>query len=81
MKEQYDVFSPLHKEIGFSPLSEFSWLTDDKLVQKSVFDDKVEIIVNFSDKEFSYREKQIPAESVLIKWKESGKDFIYSPKI
>jgi glycosyl hydrolase family 129 len=34
MKEQYDFFSPLHREIGFAPMTEFNWLSDDRLVQR-----------------------------------------------
>ena len=73
MKEQYDFFSPLHKEIGFS------WLSEDRLVQKSVFDDKVEIVANFSEKVFAYRDKTVQAGSVMAHWKASGKTKVYTP--
>jgi beta-lactamase regulating signal transducer with metallopeptidase domain len=79
MKEHYDFFSPLHRELGFSQMTGFCWLTKDRLVQKSVFDDKVEIVANFSDKEFSYKDKNIPSGSVMALWKDSGKTKFYTP--
>jgi|GEM_PF-224079 len=80
MKEQYDFFSPLHRELGFSRMTDFSWLSEDRLVQKSVFDNKVEIIANFSGKAFSYKSKKVPAGSVMVHRKVSGEIKVYTPK-
>lgn len=61
-----DVFSPYHQKIGELALTEFKILTQDRLVQKSVFGDAVEVIVNFSDETIAYSEIPIPKMSALI---------------
>jgi hypothetical protein len=78
MKEQYDFFSALHRELGFSPMTDFSWLTEDRLVQKTVFDDKVEMVANFSGQDFKYQEETLPAGSVMAHWLGTGETKIYT---
>jgi hypothetical protein len=77
MKAQYDVFSPLHRELGFSPMTGFDWLTPDRLVQRAVFGDRVEIVANFSGEECAYEKNSIPAGAVLVHWKDSGRVEVY----
>ena len=79
IREQYDLFSPLHRELGFSRLTDFSWLTKDRLVQRCVFDDRAEIVANFSDKPYMYRGEKIPAAGILVYWRNSGKVSIHTP--
>ena len=33
LKRHYDFFSPLHRELALQPLTDFRWLSEDKLVQ------------------------------------------------
>jgi hypothetical protein len=73
MKRHYEFFSPLHRKIGFAQMKDFNWLSADRMLQRTVFDNQVEIVVNFSHKSYRYREFEIPARSVLAKWTEDGK--------
>jgi hypothetical protein len=80
MKEQFDFFSPLNRELAFSQMTGFEWLTSDRLVQKTVFADKVEIIANFSENGFPYQDKKVPAGSVMAHWTASGETKVYTPR-
>jgi len=73
MKKHYEFFSPLHRKIGFAQMTDFNWLSADRMLQSSVFDDRVEIVANFSPELRSYKEFEIPARSILAKWTEDGK--------
>jgi len=73
MKRHYEFFSPLHRKIGFAQMTDFNWLSADRMLQRTVFDDQVEIMVNFSQKSHCYQGFEIPARSVLAKWTEDGK--------
>jgi len=55
----------LHEKLGFSKVTDFEWLSDDQLVQKTSWEDGASIIVNFSDQDFVINELKIPAKSLL----------------
>jgi hypothetical protein len=71
-------FSPLHRETGLLPMSEFRWLTEDRMVQKTVFGNKVEMVVNFGNTTFKYQGTVIHPLSILARRLESGEVKIYS---
>jgi len=73
MKRRLERFSPLHRELGFAQMTDFAWLSDDRLLQRTVFDDSVELIANFSKATREYSGLSIPGRSVLGKWKNTGK--------
>jgi len=77
MKTQYDFFSLLHRELGFSPMTDFAWLTADRLVQRTTFEDRVEIIANFSEQIFTYQAQAVPPGSVLVYWRDSAEVWVY----
>jgi hypothetical protein len=79
LKKHYAFFSPLHRELGFGRMTDFDWLTEDRLVQKATFNDSVELIANFSGAPFTYGETTIPGRSVLAVWKETQKTQLYTP--
>jgi hypothetical protein len=79
MKAHYDFFSPLHRELGLLPMTDFSWLTPDRLVQRTVFGDRVEMVANFSMEDFDYQGKVIPKRSIMAKWRNTGETRIYTP--
>ena len=78
LKQHYDFFSPLHREVGFKRMVDFTWLSKDRLVQKTVFDGGVEIIANFSQGPFAYGEAKISGHSILAMWKQKQKEKLYS---
>ena len=78
MKRYYEYFSPLHRELGFSQMTDFDWLSPDKLLQRTVFEDKVEMVANFSHENRRYGELAIPARSVSASWKDKTKTRAFS---
>jgi len=73
MKRHDDFFSPLHREFGFAQMTDFNWLCSDRMLQRVVFDDRVELIANFSKEYRRYQGVEIPGRSVLARWTEKGK--------
>ena len=73
IKEHYDFFSPLHREFGFSQMTDFNWLSSDRKLQRAVFEGRVELIANFSQESRGYRGADIPARSISARWLDGGK--------
>lgn len=74
----YSVFSPLHRKIATMPLTKFEILTDDRWVQKSTFGDSVEVVVNYKSETFVYNEKEIPVESAMVFYKDTGLSDVFT---
>jgi hypothetical protein len=72
-------FSPLHRELGLLPLTDFAWLTTDRMVQRTVLGDKVEMVANFTDKPFEDSRAAVPGRSVLARWLGTGATSVYTP--
>lgn len=79
MKAHYDFFSPLHRDTALLPLTEFEWLTPDRLVQRTLFGDKIEMFANFRDADYLFEKTTIPARSILAQQRDSGKILIFTP--
>jgi hypothetical protein len=79
MKAHYDFFSPLHRTTGLLPMTDFAWLTSDRLVQWTVFGDEVEMVANFSSTDFEYQGTVVPKRSIFAKWSKTGKTEIFTP--
>ena len=79
MKDHYAFFSPLHRELGLLPMTDFAWLTLDRMVQRTVFGDEVEMVANFGAQEFSYQGKSVLERSVLARWINAGKMQVFIP--
>ena len=52
LADHYQFFSPIHRAVGTKPLTEFTWLTEDKKVQRTRFGDEVELTANFGEKAY-----------------------------
>jgi hypothetical protein len=68
IKRHYDFFSPLHRELALLPLSDFRWLTADKLVQTTRFGDLAEITSNFGGQPFTNGAIQLPPQTLEVRW-------------
>jgi hypothetical protein len=66
IRKHYEIFSPLHRKLGFARMTGFSWLTPDRLVQRTEFDGTTEIVANFSAAEFLHKGTVIPAGGLLV---------------
>ncbi|MFB3897470.1 MAG: glycoside hydrolase [bacterium] len=80
IKRHYDFFSPLHRELGRLPMTEFNWLTPNRMVQRTVFGDKTELIANYSEASYEYQGTQIPGKSIMAKPLGSKEIQIYTPR-
>ncbi len=74
-----EFFAPLHRELGLLPLTDFAWLTDDRMVQRTAFGDAVEMVANFAEEDFHHLETAIPGRSILARWLETGDTRVYTP--
>lgn len=79
MQAHYAFFSPLHRQTALLPLTDFAWLTSDRLVQRTVFGGKVEAVANFSPDPFRYPGTTIPGQSILARWRDTGRSRLYTP--
>ncbi len=79
IKSHYDFFSPLHRELALLPLTDFAWLTPDRMVQRTVFGGRIEMVANFGVADFDYQGKLIPKRSILAKWRNTGKMLLFTP--
>lgn len=77
--KHYQVFSPIHQIAGLLPMTDFQWLSEDQLVQRTVFGEEVEMVANFKEQTVSYINEEIPAKSILIIWIKENKKMIYTP--
>ena len=80
MKRYYDFFSPLHRETATLPLTSFDWLTPDRLVQRTLFGERIEVIANFRATQFRHQDSLFPASSVVVRRLDSGTVKIFSPE-
>lgn len=80
LTSHYAFFSPLHREIGVLPLTDFTYLTSDHLVQRTRFGSAVEVIANLRSAPSTYLKNQLPAWSVLVRQLRTGIIKIYTPK-
>ena len=78
IKRHYAFFSPLHRKIGGQAMTDFEWLSDDKLVQRTEFGDTVELFANFGAEPFAYKDVVIPGKSVVARWIGTGKIVVFS---
>jgi hypothetical protein len=79
IQSHYRFFSPLHRDAGLLAMSDFQWLTEDRLVQRTTFGDWLEMVANFSAAAFAYQGNSIPPGSILARQIKTGAQHMYSP--
>ena len=62
----YKTINAIHKKVAELPMTDFQVLRDDYQVQRSVFGDKYEVIVNFSEESYTYKNKLILPDDLLF---------------
>ncbi len=70
--------APLHRELALQPMTEFQWLTDDRLVQQTTFGDGTRLIANFDVAAREVDGAQLAAQSVIA-IRPDGEISRYSP--
>jgi hypothetical protein len=78
IQKHYAFFSPNYRKLATVPLSGFSWLTPDHLVQKTEFGDEVSVVANFSASPYRYEGHAVPPTGVLLMWKKTGQAATYT---
>jgi hypothetical protein len=73
----FAFFSPLHREAGLLPMSDFEWLSEDRLVQRTTFGINLELIANFSGSVFRGTGFEIPPHSIAGRKKDSNALTLY----
>ena len=63
-------WSPLHEKLVQMEMTDFKYLSDDRLLQKTTFGDGTEIIANFGDGQTFFKDMTIPPISVIVIEKE-----------
>ncbi len=81
MKAHHDFFSPLHRELALLPLTDFSWLRADRMVQRAVFGNRVEMVANFAEEDFCYQGIVIPGRSIRARWLDTGRTQMFTPSL
>lgn len=64
--KQYSAFSEFSKSVINEEMTDFKILSDDRLVQMSVFAGKTAVVANFSDVPFEYDGKTVEAHSFIV---------------
>jgi len=72
----YSFFSTIHRSAGNRPLTDFEWLTPDRLVQRTRFGDEIELTANFGRAPF----QSLPPMCVEARWLKSGRRQRYCPE-
>ncbi|MBN1343679.1 MAG: hypothetical protein JXQ73_13405 [Phycisphaerae bacterium] len=78
IRRHYDFFSSVHRKVGFAAMTDFAWLSTDRLVQRTVFDDRVEVIANFGPSGWTRADLEVPARSVTARWCDSGRTLSFT---
>jgi hypothetical protein len=78
VKKHYEFFSPLHRQVGFSQMTDFQWLDPDRLLQRTRFRGDVEIVANFSTGVREYGQTKIPPKSVSARLLRTGQMNIFT---
>jgi Glycosyl hydrolases related to GH101 family, GH129 len=70
IKKLVEFFEPLHRRIGTLPLSDFEWLTADRLVQRTRFGNEASLTANFGSGAFG----EVKPGCVRVVWTGSGQE-------
>jgi hypothetical protein len=77
--KHHAFFAPIHRAYGFAQMTDFAWLTPDRLVQRTTFDDRIELIANFGSKVYEKEGVEIPPRSILARWLGSKETRLFTP--
>jgi hypothetical protein len=70
-----EFFDPLHRRIGTAPLTDFEWLTADRLVQRTKFGNEAALTVNFGSAAFA----EVQPGCARVVWIASGQAVTFCP--
>jgi hypothetical protein len=79
MLHHYKFFSPLHRELAELPMTDFQWLTPDRLVQLTTFGSRIDLVANFGAANFEFQNTTVPPQSILASWRDGRKPILFTP--
>ncbi|MBQ8351339.1 MAG: hypothetical protein IJY20_04770 [Clostridia bacterium] len=65
--ESYQKISTVHRKVALLPMTDFTALTSDRLIQRSVFGDRYEVVANFSDHAYRHDGFIVGAKDFLFR--------------
>lgn len=71
------VWSEFNKKAINKPMTNFEFLSEDRLVQSTEYGENLKVVVNFSDEEFKYQNENIKSNSLVIY--EGNNKTVYQP--
>lgn len=72
------VWADFDKKAINKPMTDFEFLSSDRLVQTTCYGDDLRVVANFSNKDFKYKNDTVKANSLIIY--DDGEKTVYSPK-
>ncbi|MDR3712260.1 MAG: glycoside hydrolase [Puia sp.] len=79
ISKQIRVFSTTHPIAIRQEMTDFSWISQDRMVQMTRFGNVLEIVANFGPQPFTYSGKVIPEHGLLIHHLDTGAYAVYKP--
>ncbi|MEI4622887.1 glycoside hydrolase [Bacillus pfraonensis] len=73
------IWEAFHKKAVKEEMTNFAYLSKDKLVQTASYGKDIKVIVNFSDQDVKTEDTKVPAKSAVIF--DEGKKMIYKPEV
>jgi hypothetical protein len=70
-------FRPLHERLASQALVKFEWLTSDRRVQRTVFEDGTSLVANFRDTDYTWRGATITGASIAAFSPDRGAPIVY----
>jgi hypothetical protein len=70
-------FRPLHERLAGQALVGFEWLTADRRVQRTVFEDGTSLVANFRDTDYTWRGTSITGASIAVFAPGRGAPIVY----
>lgn len=65
--ESYKKISKVFEKVALLPMTGYDVLTDDYQIQRTVFGDKYEIVVNFSKKDYDYKGTVVRSQDFIMR--------------
>ncbi|KQN40129.1 hypothetical protein ASE98_14500 [Pseudomonas sp. Leaf48] len=66
IERQDAFFRPLHERLATQAMTQFHWLTEDRLVQQTTFDDGTRLRANFDERTRQVQGQALPGHSITV---------------
>ncbi|MDR6100190.1 hypothetical protein QE369_000368 [Agrobacterium larrymoorei] len=65
IKRHDSFFRPLHQRLATQMMTDFKWLTPDRLVQQTTFEDGTKLVANFGQEPYRYGNMVVKGHSII----------------